>query len=177
MLGMLGYELAFFKVEVGVAFVIDVFDPETKKAGEVQREEKREVSEDAAFGGIEVKKGIFDEIKQFGVWFGLPNTFLQELHHEEGDRILQYVEEDMLIEYAPFEFADALKILEVVMVDDQIEDGGGLEEIGLAGPLSAGCPDAIDKVGLDTEELGIDCDDKARFAVFHPFEDDSFGLV
>src|SRR5262249_41639211 len=157
---MLGHELAFFQIEEGVAFIINVFDLKTKKAGEVQREEEREVGEDAAFGGVEVKKGVLDEIKQFGVGFWLFDTFLQELHHEEGDGILQDVEEDMLVEYAPFELADALQILEVVVVDDQIEDGGGLEEIGLAGSLTAGCPDTIDEVGLDTEELGIDRDDK-----------------
>lgn len=177
MLRMFGHELAFFQVEEGIAFVIDIFDLKTEKARKVQGEEEREVGENAAFGGVEVKKGVLDEIKQVGIGFGLLDAFLQELHHKEGDRILQHVEEDILKEHPPFEFADALKILQVIVVDDEIEDGGGLEEIGLAGSLSAGCPDAIDEVGLDTEELGIDRDDKARFAVFHPLEDDSFGLV
>ena len=83
----------------------------------------------------------------------------------------------MLVEDAPFEFTDALEILQVVMIDDEIEDGRGLEKIGLARALAGAGPDAVDKIGLDAEQLGINGDDKARFAVFHPFEDDSFGLV
>ena len=83
----------------------------------------------------------------------------------------------MLVEDAPFELTDALKILQVVVVDDEIEDSGGLKEIGLARTLAGACPDPIDEIGLDTEQFGIDGDDETRFAVFDPPEDDSFGLM
>jgi hypothetical protein len=51
----------------------------------------------------------------------------------------------MLVEDAPFEFTDALEILQLVMIDDEIEDGRGLEKIGLARALAGTAPDAVDR--------------------------------
>jgi len=174
---MPGYELSFLEIEKRVPFAVDVFDLKPEEAGQVKGEEQRKISQDAAFCRIEMQESIFDEVKQFGIGLRLLDTFLQQFDHEQGDGVLQYIEEDILIEDSPFEFTDTLEILQFVVIDDKIEDGRGLEEIGLARALAGTGPDAVDKIRLYAEQLGVDGDYETRFAVFHPPEDDSFGLV
>ena len=155
MLGVFGYEPAFLQVEEGGLFGIDVLDPESEEAGEVQHKEEREVCLDAAFAGIEVKEGVFDKIEKVGVWFGLFYTFLQKLDHKQGNGIFQNIEEDVLIEGGPFHFLYALEVFEIVVIDDEIENGGGLKEIGFTGAFTGGGADAADEIGLDAEEFGV----------------------
>ena len=63
------------------------------------------------------------------------------------------------------------------MIYDEVEDGGGLEKVGFAGPFAGACANTIDEIGLDAEEFGINGDDEACFAVFDSFEDYSFRFV
>ena len=177
MLGVFGDELAFLQIENGGLFGIDVLDPESEEAGQVQHKKKREVCLDAAFAGIEVKKGVFDKIKKVRVGFGLFYTFLQKLDHKQGYGIFQDIEEDVLVESGPSHFLYALEVFEVVVIDDEVEDGRRLKEVGFAGAFAGGGTDAIDEIGLDAEELGVKRGDEAGFAVFDCFENDSFGFV
>ncbi len=83
----------------------------------------------------------------------------------------------MLVDHGPFELADALEVLKLIVIDDEVEDGGGLKEVGFAGSFSGTCANAIDEIALDAEEFGVDRDNEARFAVFDSFEDYSFRFV
>ena len=177
MLGMFGDEPAFLQVENGGLFGIDVLDPESEEAGQVQHKEEREVCLDAAFAGIEVKEGVFDKIEKVRVWFGLFYTFLQKLDHKQGYGIFQDIEEDVLVEGGPFHFLYALEVFEVVVIDDEVENGGRLKEVGFAGAFTGGGTNAADEIGLDAKEFGIKRGDEAGFAVFDCFENDSFGFV
>jgi hypothetical protein len=177
MLGMLRYELSFQQVEEGRSFAVGIFDLKAEEAGQVQDKEEGEVGQDAAFGCVQMEEGVFDKIEQLGVGLGLLDAFLQQLHHKERDGVLYHVEKQVLVEDSPFEFPNTLQILQLVVIDHEIEDGRGLEEIGLTGSFAGARPDPADQIGLDTEQFRIDSDDKARFAVFHPPEDDSFGLM
>ena len=58
-----------------------------------------------------------------------------------------------------------MQILELIVIDYEIEDRRRLEEIGLAGALFGRAAHAIDEIGLDTEKLGIDRNDKAGFTI------------
>lgn len=155
MLGVFGHELAFLQVEKGRLFCIDVLDPEAEEACQVQHKEEREVCLDAAFAGVEVKEGIFNKIEKVRVWFGLFQTFLQKLDHKQGYGIFQDIEEDVLVEGGPFHFFYALEVFEVVVIDDEVEDGGGLKEVCFAGAFAGGGADAADEIGLDAEEFGV----------------------
>ncbi len=72
----LGHELPFPEVENRILFAVDILDPETKEARQVKDEEQGEIGEHPAFSGVEMKKGIFDKVKQLGVGFGLFEAFL-----------------------------------------------------------------------------------------------------
>lgn len=133
MFGMFGDELSFQEVKIRSLFGINVLNSKSEESGEVQHEEEREVCLYASFAGVEVKEGVLDEIKQIGIGFGLFEAFLQELDHEEGYGVLEHIEEDMLIEGCPFHFFDPLEVFQLVVIDDKVEDGGGLEEVGFAG--------------------------------------------
>jgi len=169
MLGVFGDEPAFLQVENGGLFGIDVLDPESEEAGQVQHKEEREVCLDAAFAGIEVKEGVFDKIEKVRIGFGLFYTFLQKLDHKQGHGVFKDIEEDVLVEGGPFHFLYALEVFELVVIDDEVEDGGMLKEVGFARAFTGGGAHAADDIGLDAEEFGIKRGDEAGFAVFDCF--------
>jgi hypothetical protein len=177
MMGMFGYELSFLQIEVGGALVVEVVDTEAEETGKVKDKEQGEVSQYTAIAGIQMDEGIFDEIEKFCIGLGLTDTFLEQFHHEEGDGIFEDIEKDVLVDDAPFELTDTLQVLEIVVIDHEVEDGSGLEEIGLAGTFAGRGPDAVDEIRLKAEQLGVDGDDKGGLAVFDGAQDDTFCFV
>jgi hypothetical protein len=63
------------------------------------------------------------------------------------------------------------------VIDHQIEDGSGLEEVSLAGAPAAAGSDAIYQIGLDAERFGKNSDDKAGLTVFYRSQDDAPGFM
>jgi hypothetical protein len=74
-----------------------------------------------------------------------------------------------LIEGCPSHFLYTLEVFEVVVIYDEVEDGGGLKEIGFAGAFTGGSTDTADEIGLDAEEFGVKSGDEAGFTVFYRF--------
>src|ERR1700748_151239 len=108
MMGVFGGELALPQIEKRQVRAVVVLDAGSEEPGQVQGEEEREIGQDTSFAGIEVQKGVLDKIEKIGIGLRLFETFLQQLHHEQRYGILQHVEEDVLVDDAPFEFADTL---------------------------------------------------------------------
>ena len=122
-------------------------------------------------------EAIFYKVKEVRIGLGLTEAFLQKLHHKYGYGVLEDIEENVLIDHGPFELSDALEVLKLVVIHDEVEDGGGLEEVGFAGPLTGACANTIDEIALDAEEFGIYGDNETCFAIFDSFEDYSFRFV
>jgi hypothetical protein len=83
-----------------------------------------------------VQESVLDEIEKVRIGLWLFQTFLQQLDHEQSHGIFLHIEEKMPVENSPTEFTDPLQILQLIVVDDQVEDGRGLKEIGLSRPLA-----------------------------------------
>ena len=68
---------------------------------------------------------------------------------------------------APPEFFDTLQISKFVVVNDQVKDSRGLEEIRFTCPFFCRSPDTIDKIGLNTKQISKDGDDQTGLTVFY----------
>lgn len=111
MLGMLRYESSFAQIENRKSLRVGILDAESKKAGQVKNKEKGIIRQHPSLAHIQVDKRVFDKIKKIGIGLRLFDTLLQQLHHKEGNGVLQYIKENMLIQGTPLEFPDPLQVL------------------------------------------------------------------
>ena len=77
----------------------------------------------------------------------------------------------------PLILPDTLKIFCLMMVNHQIQDGGGLKEAGFGTAFPQVGPDAIHKVRLQSEQLRKDGHNETGFAIFHGAQDNAFCFV
>src|SRR6186713_3098017 len=149
--GLLVREYTLHEVEIRKIPGIDIIDTKPEKARQVQREEERIICQHGPFTPIQVDKGVFNKGEQVRIGFRLFQTFLQNLHHEQGDGILHHIKKDMPVEIAPAKFFYSLQILQFAVIDHQVQDGGRLKEVGLARSLFGRGPHSIDEIALYTK--------------------------
>lgn len=93
-----------------------------------------------------MQKCIFDKIEEWRIGLRLFQASLQQLDHEQADRIFKYIEKDILIEMPPFEFFYPLQVLQIIVINNQVEHGAGLKQVSPSCTLFRRNPDTIDEV-------------------------------
>lgn len=63
------------------------------------------------------------------------------------------------------------------MINDQVQDRGGLKQVGFAASFLRTHAHSINKIGLCSEQFGKNGDDQARLAVFDGTQYDSPGMM
>src|SRR5205814_6919668 len=102
-------------------------DPESKKMAKMQGEEQGHICRDGSFTIVKCDKNIFHKMKQVGIFFGLLQTFCQQLYDEHGHCIFMNVGKDMIVNDPPFEFPDPVQLFQLVMINDHVKDPAGLK--------------------------------------------------
>ena len=106
-------------------------------------------------------------MKKFGVGFWLFQAALQKFDHEKAYGVFKHAEENVVINVRPFEFFDALKIFQLVVIHHEVEQGRRLKKIASSRTLFRIEANTIDDVGLYAEQFGKNRGDDAGLAVFY----------
>ena len=133
----------------------------------MKREVNRKICDNIIRRTVEVKKCIFHKMKKFGVGFWLFQAALQKFDHEKAHGVFKHAEENVVINVRPFEFFDALKIFQLVVIHHEVEQGRRLKKIASSRTLLRINANAIDDVGLYAEQFSKNRGDDAGLAVFY----------
>src|SRR5688500_12834533 len=114
-----------------------------------------------------MRKRIFCKIEQLRIAFRLFKRFCQQLYHKQRYGVLYYIKKNMLVYVTPFKLAQALQVMQFVMIGYQVKYGAGLKQVSPAGSFFRRNSYSIHYVRLYTEQLRENSDDHTGFAIFY----------